>query len=236
MKNAYFIVIGFICACFLAGCMTTGLSTREFGTANYTNYIYGLYDGKSSQGDIEIYGKNRIDIEFPINLAVAQVGENNPPQELLEYFKAQSYLLKEVKGIPAAVSTREQDAGNEYIQNQIHKMRQFAADLGMEYLFLYGGSIDFSDKSGAATVVDWTIIGAYVIPTHKISGIGKGSGAFIDVKKGKVLFIVDAEQFLDDHASTVGSYSKQDEVVENLRRQIIEELGKNLVSKLNDLE
>ncbi len=229
----------FIClavSLLLNGCETTGLSLRENKTVNYPSYLYSLYDEEFTKGNIQVTLNPEIVLKLPITLAVAQVGEYGPPQGLMDYLKSQTILFKEVKGIPAISDTSSREATTETVKNQIHKMRRFAADLGMHYLFLYGGSIDFSDRSGAGTIVDWTLLGAYIIPTHEIKARGKASGALIDVEKGKVVFLVDAELSTKEMASTIQSNSKQDEVVEKLRIDVIERLGHNFIDKLSRRE
>ena len=122
-KNAYLTALLF--AVFvMTGCTGTGLSLRERGSFNYSNFVYGLYD-KEGAPKSEKRNVNR-----PIKLAVAQVGENAPPQSLIDKLRGEHNLFSQVIPLPAG-GTEPQYYGNEKNYNtaefeeKMVKMRLF---------------------------------------------------------------------------------------------------------------
>ncbi len=225
-------------AVLLSGCYTTGLSVRENSHANYTSYLYALYDGHFSDQEIQQSRATPKRVNLPATLAVAQVGEVAPPQAMIEQLARDRALFSAVQGIPAVRdpnATRPPEVSlKEEVRDQVRQMRRFAADLGMDYLFLYGGTIDVGETATGATILDWTIIGAYV-PTHKVHAVGRASGALVDIATGQVLFMVTAEDELKTYESTMArSYGTSDAYLTQVRESLIPKLTEALLAKVQE--
>lgn len=219
---------------FMAGCETTGLSLREQGNFNYSNFIYGLYDGKSNSAK-----EKRILIK-PIKLAVAQVGENAPPKLMLEKLETKNDLIAFVSVIPVGGS------GSNYYANdktqdvtdfgsRMERMRNLAKDLGADYLFLFGGTSEMGERQSWLGVMDFSIVGAFIFPTHKIVTEGKASVALIDVETGKAVFMVSSQEAKDDYGTTYNLSGKQEQVLTNLRDALVGSLTDQFIKKLSTM-
>ena len=80
--------------CLLAGCETTGFSPRETPMVSYPNYILSLESGPASPTGAPQK------IIAPIRLAVAQIGEDAPPEALLDKLAGKKTLVASVDGLP----------------------------------------------------------------------------------------------------------------------------------------
>ena len=217
----------------LSGCVTTGLSVRESAQANYSSYLYALYDEHFSGKEIqEAKGQPR-QVRPLARLAVAQIGEVAPPHAMLEALARERELFADVQGIPAARDAAASgNASGETIRRQISQMRRFAADLGMDYLFLFGGTIDLGETATGATILDWTLVGAYVVPTHKVHAIGRASGALVDISTGQVMLVVTAEDELRTYETTVArNFGTSDHYLTQVRQQLIPKLTAALIER-----
>ena len=220
----------------VSGCYTTGLSTRETGGFNYSNFVYGLYDDQSQTKDVIK------SIKRPIKLAVAQVGESAPPKSVLEKFTQERSLISKVMELPAGGAesnyyNNNQNQNNiQEMEKRMQKMRQLAKDLGADYLFLFGGSADVGEAQSWLGFFDITMIGMFVIPSQKIMAEGKAAGALIDVETGRVVFTVNAQSNLDQNATTYNLYGKRDETLIKLRDTLVETLTEQFFQKLRTFD
>lgn len=219
---------------FMAGCETTGLSLREQGNFNYSNFIYGLYDGKSNTA------KETKNLIKPVKLAVAQVGENAPPQMMLEKLETKSDLIASVSVIPVGGNIsyfygndKNQD-GTDFGSKMV-KMRNLAKDLGADYLFLFGGTSAMGERESWLGIADISIVGAFIFPTHKIVTEGKATGALIDVETGKAVFMVSSQEAKDDYATSFNLPGKQEQVLTNLRDALVSSLADQFIKKLSTM-
>lgn len=219
----------------ISGCYTTGLSMRERGSFNYTNLIYGLYEeDRSGTPEVEKFEK-------PIKLAVAQVGENTPPEAMLNVLEEKRDLISKVAVIPAGgeetnyYSEQKAPKQEEFVK-RMKTMRNLAQDLGTDYMFLFGGNADYGTSANWLQAFDITLIGGYLIPSNKIKAEGRAAGALIDVKTGSVIFIVNAEAEKQEHAPTFVAYDRQEDVVVKLRDELVDKITGNFVDKLAALQ
>lgn len=238
MKNTLKLVGIGLCGVFAAGCITTGLSTRETRGHNYSTYLYALYDGADSTAG------TRPTLHLPAKVALAQIGEVAPPQAMLEALQQEVGLFRRVEGIPGVFDLERTDGwhgqpiqekpeeSRQRAQSQIRQMVRFARDLGMDYLFLYGGSIDYGSRETPWTLLDLTLVGGYLIPSHEMSGTARASGALVDLATERVLFVVSAESSHQDHAATALVDGKRDRFLETLRDETVSELTQQLLERL----
>ncbi len=213
----------------LSGCYATGLSAREREGYHYSSYLYALYDTHLTDAEIQQAQAGTKRLKALAKLAVAQVGEVSPPRQMLDMLAKERQLFPVVEGIPSVreqqPGARDTDVSEETVQQQVSRMRLLAADLGMDYLFLFGGTIDLGESSTGAEILDWTIVGMYVIPSHKVHAMGRASGALVDIATGQVLFVVSAEEELKTRETTAKRTSgATDAYVAHIREQLIPKL------------
>lgn len=218
---------------FIMGCEHQGLSPRESGNQTYATYLMALYDdAKTLQGP-------RPQLRLPARVAVAQVGEVAPPQKLVEFLREQRGLFSRVEGMPGMLGNSDSiycyhdKATSEQIKQRIRedmdRARRFAADMGAEYLFLYGGTIDYGAKENGLQVLDLTIVGAFVAPSRNVKGVAKASGALVELSSGRVVFISSAESQKDALASMSNESSTGERLAERMREDVIKRLGERFV-------
>lgn len=231
MKKYIYSIFIFVMAGFLSGCYTTGLSMRERGSVNYSNFIYGLYD-EETKGIAE-----NIKLKKPLRLAVAQVGENAPPEAMLNALAEKKYLISKLAVIPAWNEQNDhygnqKEFAKEEFSTRMTKMRNLAKDLGTDYMFLFGGSADYGTSANWLQFFDMTIIGGFVVPSNKIKAEGRAAGALIDVHTGRVVFVVNAHADQEERAPSFVVYDRQEDVVVRLRDQLVQKLTLNLINEL----
>jgi hypothetical protein len=235
VKKFGFGFVSIFMAVLLSGCYTTGLSMREKGSFNYTNLVYGLYDEDTSNFP------ESAKLEKPIRLAIAQVGENAPPEAMLNELAGKKYLISKVAVIPAGGNetnyySNQKEPDQEEFAKKMKKMRNLAKDLGTDYLFLFGGSADYGSSANWLQFFDITLVGGYLIPSNKIKAEGRAAGVLIDVKTGRVIFVVNAEAEKQEHAPTFVAYDRQEDVVVKLRDELVYKITTNFIDKLTYLE
>src|SRR5687767_6294874 len=165
----------------LAGCQRTGLSPQE-QQGQYQNYIAALYDSPrvagspvASPGAATVPGAT---LAGPIRLAVAQLGEVTPSADAIEQLRAQPQLFAVVQPLPASSDPARQyhnppaDPRGE-AKVHLERMMRLAADLGTDYLYLYGGTVDYGTESNPLSVFDLTIIGAFIVPGKTVKAEAK---------------------------------------------------------------
>lgn len=218
---------------FFSGCVSTGLSARETGMYNYSNFIYGLY-GEPSQST-----NDAKPIKLPMKLAVAQVGESAPPRSMLAELSGRSLLIAEAIPLPAGGPLPgyygQKPEDQESFEKKMEKMRSLAQDLGADHIFLFGGNADLSDKQGWLGFWDMTVVGMFVVPSHRLETQGRASGALIDVGTGKVLTVVSSQKDLAAYATTCSLDGRRDEVLLEVRDALSDGLAKELTRKLDAL-
>ncbi len=219
---------------FVAGCYTTGLSTRERGSFNYSNLLYGLYDENNSAPRNEMKPIRR-----PVKLAIAQVGETTPPKVMLDQLAQETQLISEIMIIPAGGNENngyqdKADSDPKEFHQKMQNMRQLAKDLGAEYIFLFGGSIDSGAYSTWLQLFDLTLVGAFVIPSVVTEVEGRASGALIDVQSGRVIFTVNAEgKNKKTMPSYMVNYQADERVLVTLRDDLVMQLSEKFLEKLS---
>jgi hypothetical protein len=220
----------------LAGCAREGLSPRERGNANYTVYLMSLYDNANAGA---VAAAQQPAVRLPARVAVVQIGEVTPPAKLVEYLRGQPDLFARVEGVPDMASGMELHRGQESaegvrqrVHNEVQRMQQFARDLGMDYLFLYGGNVDYQTRQGGLSVLDLTIVGAYVVPSRKVDAYARASGALVDLNTGRAVIVSSADARDGKMASAVTEDDAERKVLAELREDVIEKLGEQLVSDL----
>ena len=178
----------------LGGCSASGLSFREGGGRTQGSYLAAMY----ADVDASSFGsQRRAPFTAPANLAVAQVGEISPPAAMLAKLREHSAQFRRVEAIPAVGDDQPnwgpRGEAESSSRRQVNALRNMAASTGADYLLLVGGTVDRTDNATPFSVLNLTIIGAFVVPSHQTRALMKASGALIDVRTGQVVSISSAE-------------------------------------------
>ena len=235
MKNQITMIVGSLVGMLLSGCLSTGLSTRETPSQNYSVYLYSLYPDEKN-----VEPNSRPKLVLPAEIAVAQIGEVAPPQEMMEMLRKETKFFRSVEGIPgvfeldrhSALSQEKSGEIQALAQTQTQQMKRLARDLGMDYLFLYGGSIDYGSRQTGLGILDLTLIGSYVVPSQEIKGTARASGALVELNSGRVVFVVSAESELQKYATSLGLEGTQDRLLDALRRDVITKLTQVFLQRM----
>jgi len=189
-----------------AGCVHDYSSPNRTGQGpDYARQVFSLYEpaagGTAAAGNGAARGEA---MKFPAAVAVAEVGELHPPPVLLEQLRKEPGLFRRVEGIPGisdgdAVTSpfnvrdyptpssgspgNRDDAGQ--AAAAMRRLIRFARDMGMDYLMLFGATVDSDAHATELSAFDLTIVGAYVVPSRKLSGRARASAAGRVVQEGK---------------------------------------------------
>ncbi len=182
-KTSLKLILVLILAVSVSGCYTTGLSSQERGIYNYSNLVYGLYENKQQQQP----AARIFDPQGPIKLGVAQVGEHVPSPVMMESLKKETQMFAQVTGLPlGGIQGQEnyyqQNDKESDVSGRVQKLCSMAEDMGLDYVFLYGGSAEVATQATAWSLLDLTIVGAYVVPSRKVQLEINSVGVLIDVK------------------------------------------------------
>ncbi len=171
------------------GCLSD-VSRREAGGETQGAYLNQLL----ANADPREFSQDRVAFAVPAGVAVAQVGELAPPQPMMMRLREHDALFRRAVAIPAVDGVRwrygEPQAAP---QNDIRSLRTMAGSLGMDYLLLVGGTVDQIESATPLSLFNLSIVGAFIVPSHRTTTTLKSSGALIDVRTGRVVAISSAE-------------------------------------------
>ena len=223
-------VIAAAAVCLLAGCETTGLSPRESSGVGYPNYILSLPYAATPQKPAT-----------PIRLAVAQVGENAPPDAMLNKLADRKALIASVTGLPLPGDTElpfysyGPNAQKLDYSARVKTICGLAHISGADFLFLFGGNVDSWEQNNALAVLDATIVGGVLLPGTKIHIEGKGAGVLLSTATCQPVLFVNSEakdsagspDFLSNGKTTALRVKVRDELVAKLTDQLLDKLGQS---------
>ncbi len=221
------------------GCAQSGLSAHEGGQQSYPMLMYTA---------AEPYTTNNapVLIRTPARVAVAQIGEVAPPQAMLDGLRAHPELFRRVAPVTGVFTAAEADApARQYSPNeqtptpaaqsdQLARMRSMAAGLGMDYLLVFGGTIDHGEQGSGLQLLDLTIVGAFVVPSHGVTVNGRAAGSLIDVHTGQVVMNYSAEAKGSGAAPTAFVANVEEGSVLKNRDELIQKLTADVVGQMSD--
>jgi hypothetical protein len=187
------------------GCASTGLSSREVPGQSQSTYIRALYDAPLPTGHAGADSHATAPaaprpFQGPAKLAVAQVGEVAPPEPLLKGLRGHPQQFSRVEPVPALPEGYEYSRGGpvrptatDHARRHIDTLCDIAISMNMDYLLLVGGTIDHDTNATPLSILNLTIIGAFVIPSDQTRAHVKATGALIDLKTRQVVSISSAE-------------------------------------------
>lgn len=218
---------------FLCGCETTGLSTRELGGSTYLKMVYGLYATQEVR-------TNRVVVSAPINLAIAQVGETTPPEDLLAELRQSPALIARIMPLPlpgedAAWRGSNQEAQVPSFGDRAATLRNMGAQLGADYIFMVGGAIESRAVASPLVFLNLAIVPCFILPSEKVYVDAKAAGALIEARSGRLVAFVNAEA--SESAITPSAFIDQTRLSLSLSQKAVlsRRMAGNLLKTLGEL-
>lgn len=199
----------------IGGCATT--TTHSDGGADYTRYVMSLYDKPSAD-------RAPANLNLPMKIAVAEVGEATPSTAIVERLRAAKDVCQVICGLPAVGPT---EAATESARQSATALTRLAQDQGADYLLLFGATVEGTEQVTPLSALDLTIVGAYVVPDRELSATARSSAALVDVRSGRVALICGTQ--FDGARVTTAAASGGDQA--NLDRQTRDEATIRLVDR-----
>jgi len=231
----------------LAGCQSSGLSIREGGVHNVSNYILALSVPEPTTapvaGEPAAAAPRPAPLRPPIRLAVAQVGEVAAPQAFLQVLRDQPELFARLDVVPAAAAApggygyyaaREPGRSPQAESRaQIEMLCRTAENLGDEYLFIFGGNIDQATLRNGLSVLNLTIVGGFFVPSREVRAEAKATGALVDLKTRQVIELLTAQSQDTRFAAAFTDDAARLKSAQRLRDRLAEALARELIARLN---
>ena len=217
----------------LTGCESSGLSSHGESASTLPQLmLYAAPDIQAAPTPDQPKG--------PIKIALGQVGEIAPPQAMMDALRSRPDLFARVEPISVAiVPTR---MANEYYYDrvngpiahripqetaadQMQQLRATAAGLGMDYLLIFGGNVDHGHQATGLSILDITIVGAFVIPSNGVAVSGRAAGTLINAHTGQIAFNCSSET--EAHGLSPSAFADTVEQVsmKNARDQLVQKLA-----------
>ena len=237
-----------------------GCVTHDVQTTSGTDYISRYPSAENVKGDLDIdrevleVANVEPTLRFPARIGLAKVYNgkmvNLVPEEVDRWNVAKEHLGDSFGDfIPVSVLVAESVYQNRNPRNPnaraselLRKVRLGAARQHLDAVLIYEVFSETKGTSLATSVADWTIIGAYVIPSEEIETTGYASALLIDVRSGYPYGTASASITEKDLSTTFSSYDKRRNMedanqvasalklipeVEKMFLELIKELGKN---------
>jgi hypothetical protein len=181
---------------------------------------------------------------FPLNVAVAEIGELAPPPELIDGLRADTRIFRRVTSIPGISDgdfhfdpySRDATAGSPNTptvastRNPLRRLERLARDTGMDYLLLVGATVDSRTHPTPVSILDLTIVGAYVVPSNSISGQARASGILIDIRTDQVVMTSSATAGDRTMAPSIADQGVEDHLIRALRDEVYRQLNKQILT------
>lgn len=167
--------------------------------------------------------------ELPLHLVVAQAGSVAPDPALLNTLRQYPDLFKRVSGLPAAPEVR--DFASEVTQRDPEALLRQAEALGGDVLLLAGGRLDSTSSRTAASVLDLSVVGNYVIPSSRVSVRGQVLGALLDVRGRRLVLTADASKDRRRFTPSVSRHANEEEALRGLRAELLVALADEVASR-----
>ncbi|MEM7809331.1 MAG: hypothetical protein AAF561_14570 [Planctomycetota bacterium] len=176
---------------------------------------------------------------LPASVVVAQVGEVAPPDAMLEALAAQTSLFDDVQGVsgvaPPQRWTRKGQLQNEPVDDHLSTMLALARDIGADYLIIFGGTIDASDRKTPLQALDLTIIGAFVVPSNELFAESKSTAIVLDARSGRPVATATSSDQDHRRVASFVVHGERESQMRDLRDDTIEELTMRVIDRFERL-
>lgn len=229
-------------AMLVGGCASSGLSPREQPGRDVSAYLRASQMVGDGGAGLTSYVQRNDEagparIIKPASVAVAQIGEVTPPDEMLRELEARPDLFHTVQAV-SGMSDGARRHGDQAaaVKNHLESMRAFAADIGADYLLVYGGTVDASERGGPLGLLDLTIVGAFVVPSHKLEVEAKATAMLLDTRTGRPIATASSDAEASTISPSVGLRGRQIDQMQEARDETIDELTDRIISRFEQLE
>lgn len=213
----------------LLTCGGCAVPTQRAGDgADYSRYVLSLYN---DPGD---FGRGGRTLEFPIKAAVAQIGEVAPEPQVVDRLRKASDVFRRVEAIPAPAESgyaARSDPNSPDARQPIRKLQALARDMGLDYVLVYGATVDSQERTTELAVADLTIVGAYVVPSREVAATARASAALIDVRTGRVVLSAGAQASDSSLASAASAGGDSDRLRQQLQHKAFDQLAQQVVEE-----
>ena len=237
------VIIGLLPFTLLAsGCIAYDHDNRAGQGPDYARQVFSLYDEPPGAA-----APHPAALHFPMNIAVAEVGELAPPPVVLDELRKEPALCRRVEGIPGI-------ANGDYLTSpyNVHdypvaspngkddalvaaaamrRMLRMARDMGMDHLMLFGATVDSDVHATGLSAFDLTIIGAYIIPSRDITGQARASAVLIDLRTSRIVLSASTEANKNRFVSAADEEVGEDHLVKQLRDEAFGTLGSQMIAR-----
>ncbi len=216
------------------GCASSGFSPRESSGRDVTAYMSAveLRPQSNVMNDLTASGdrSSAKPIQLPASIAVAQVGEVAPSDEMLEALENEPALFSNVQPI-GGTTPLQQYRSSDVVGNHLDKMVGLARNVGADYLVVYGGTIDQYDRREPWRVLDLAILPAFVLPSNKLTADARSSAFILETSSGRLVGTTSAASSDSTWSSTVALRGKGVDQMRHLRDETVEELTGRLITR-----
>jgi hypothetical protein len=233
MKITFFTTVIVMPLLFAAGCESDGLSPRETARINYPRYILNLPAAPTNSTINKV--------ALPIRLAVVQIGEVSPSTTLLEQLARDPSSVSFVTGLPLMDSFPGESyprnpsdlaLDDEHYRSEIKQLCRQARSVNTDYVFLFGGTVDTRCKDNDLSTLDFTIVGAFIIPANEIHLDGRGAGCLIDAATASPILFVNADASRKTHSPDALASGKAEAMRRETADILTSKLGDELLKRL----
>ena len=147
-------------------------------------------------------------IEFPVNVAVAQVGQSAPFQGVIDKLSKATDVFHRVSSLSAEVTGA--DRGAPALRDPLPRLQAMARDQGADYLLIFGATVESHERVNSLSGLDLTIVGAFVSPSREMEADARASAALIDVRSGTVVLTVSGQASKTRWATAMTTYAEGD--------------------------
>lgn len=205
--------IGFL---LLAGCNTSSIQTTS-GRAYLNDYPEARAAGAlgNVEEDVRVAASVEPTLTFPVRIGLAKIvrGEiANPSAEELEAWGSAAQRLGPGFGtfVPLSPLLAESvyrpsspEAASSKAAEVLRKIRLGSARQHLDAVLVYETFSESKSTQLATAVADWTLIGAYFVPSKEIETTGFANALLIDVRSGYPYGIASASLSAEDRAATL---------------------------------
>jgi hypothetical protein len=229
----------------LGGCVSSEERVGRVGQGqDYSRYVFSMYDQPQAGAT------SALPASFPMNVAVAEVGQLQPDPQLLEKLRKDKGLFARVEPITGISSGNSYDQANgavaqtegneatpacpakvEDARLALRRLQRLARDTGMDYLLITGVTVDSQAHSTPLSALELTIIGAFVAPSEQLTAQGQASAALIDLRADRIVFTTSAAAQDRTQAPPVAQRGAGEQQARNLRGTVYQKLGEQFIAE-----
>ncbi len=226
------------------GCTGDGLSPHEDSTSSLPAVVY-QQPGPGPAGvnvpssvdraatKVEVAKAPKVDL--PMRAGIVQIGEVAPPETMMNGFRDHPELFSQAEPLPGIFRIGDDPNDRAKAQENLLAMRKAAGSMGLKYLMVYGGTVNQTQRSTALYLFDFTIIGAFVVPSEAIHADGKAVGSLIDVSSGEVVMTVSVDAKGDTLQTAMLASRVRESVVNGVRLQLIDKMTQQTIDRLGEM-